>query len=160
MQDRSEPIALGESAPEFTLKSSEDAIFNSQEQIDKPTVIMFMREFTCIQCRNNLATLARNYAEIQAQGAQVVVIGGGNVKQAHALMQTYHPPFQILADTNRDVYRAFGINKMMFIQRNATFVIDGDGIVQHVNEAVIPGAGFDYPSLLRTLKNLQGTPTP
>lgn len=74
-----------------------------------PTVLVFLRHFGCIFCREHAAELAKSKAEFDKRGAQVVFVGKGSPEEAREFRADRSLPFEIVADPDRVAYRAFGL---------------------------------------------------
>ena len=71
-----------------------------------------------MQCRSHVAQLGRLYPELQAAGAEVLVILGDSAERAARYATTLHVPFPIVADPPEVVYHRFGLHKaLLLIQR-------------------------------------------
>lgn len=93
-----------------------------------------------MQCRSHVAQLGRLYPEIQAAGADVLVILGDSPERAARYGVSLHVPFPILADPTEAVYHRFGLHKaMLLIQRTASVVVDRDGRIRYLKRATNPG---------------------
>lgn len=93
-----------------------------------------------MQCRTHVAQLGQLYPELQAVGADVLVILGDSPEKAARYGMSLHVAFPILADPTEEVYHRFGLHKaMLFIQRTASVVVDRDGRIQYLKRATNPG---------------------
>src|SRR5215472_3121401 len=93
-----------------------------------------------MQCRSHVAQLGRLYTELQALGADVLVILGDTPERAARYATALHVPFPILADPTEAVYHRFGLHKaMLVIQRTASVVVDRNGRIQYLKRATNPG---------------------
>jgi peroxiredoxin len=92
-----------------------------------------------MQCRAHVAQLGRLYPELQAAGAEVLVILGDSMERAGAYAQSLKAPFPVLADPERKVYGEYGLDRaMVVIQRTASIVVDGGGTIQYMKKATNP----------------------
>lgn len=99
--------------------------------------------------------LARAYESLQEQDTEVLVIGGGSVKNAANLVKTYKLPFPVLADPDRAVYLSYGLDKAMFvIQRSASIIINKQGIVSYFHKSTNPMVWLDKESVTQLLAGL------
>src|SRR6187399_2097370 len=65
---------------------------------DQPVVLVFLRHFGCIHCREHASQLGERYAELQALGANLVAIGTGNERYAAAFVKDENIPYLVLVD--------------------------------------------------------------
>jgi peroxiredoxin len=105
-------------------------------------------------CRGHVAQLGRINQELKSRDTDVLVIGGGRAAAATGLGRALKLPFPVLADPDRAVYGSFGLNKMLFIQRSATVLIDKNGTIRYILRATNPRASFDKDELLKAISTL------
>lgn len=154
-------LTLGSPAPDFVLESTQGQIRLGDYRDRQNVVLFFMREFSCQQCRQHVAHLKRIYAAFQEKDTAVLVIGGGQKRDAEKLTHTFSLPFPVLADPDRSVYLRYSLDKaLMFIQRSGTMVVDKQGILRYIQQAVAPSAALHAEAVLRAVKSLQTTPMP
>lgn len=109
-----------------------------------------------MQCRSHVAQLGRLYPELQAAGAEVLVILGDSPERAAHYGGSLHVPFPILADPTEAVYHRFGLHKaMLLIQRTASVVVDRDGRIRYLKRATNPGTWLqESQELVRVVRQL------
>ena len=85
------------------------------------------------------------YRQIQKTGAVLLGISPDTVKAQKKFQQKYDLPFTLLADADKKVAEAFGVmkEKNMYGKKvwgvaRTTFIIGGDGKIQHIFEKVKP----------------------
>ena len=92
-----------------------------------------------MQCRAHVAQLGRLYPELQAAGAEILVILGDSVERAKRYGTALNVPFPILADPSQAVYHRFGLDKaLLVIQRTASVVVDRNGRIRYLKRATNP----------------------
>jgi len=103
-----------------------------------------------MSCQHHAVQLGRLYEQLQAHDTEVLVIGCGNRKAAERVSKSLKLPFPVLADHDREVYRRYGLDKVLLaIQRSGTFLIDKQGIVRYIHQVTNPQASVDRAELLR-----------
>ena len=73
---------------------------------DKPAVLVFMRHFGCIHCRDHVAELLAARPSIAANGAEVHVIGNGSPSFIAGFRDQTGWPGAIYTDPSLAAYRA------------------------------------------------------
>ena len=142
---------VGSMAPDFTLAGSSGQISLSDYRGKQHVVVYFMREFTCALSRKNVTQLKHLYSTLQARHTEVLVIAGGSRAEAEQLATTLQVPFPVLADADREVYRRYGLEKVLSLwQRSGTIVVDTQGRVSYLRPTTIP-AGLDEAALMKAL---------
>ena len=76
---------------------------------DQPTVLVFLRHFGCLHCREHAALLGERYAEFTKAGAQVVAVGTGDERYAAAFVHDEHIPYTVLVDDHADAAHAASV---------------------------------------------------
>jgi thioredoxin-dependent peroxiredoxin len=140
----------GQPAPDFTLVSSTgQKVSLSDFRGKKNVVVYFMREFSCAQCQQHVIHLKMLYPDLEDRDVEVLVIGGGNSRDAARLARTFDVPFTVLADPDRAVYMQYNLDKMIgLIQRSATVLVDKQGIIRYLHRATNPNNSLDQVQLM------------
>ena len=102
----------GDSAPDAPITTSDGTqttLSAVWQEHNGPTVLVFLRHFGCIFCREHAAQLAEVKPAFDQQGVQIVFVGMGNPAEAREFQADRNLPFEILADPDRVAYRAFGL---------------------------------------------------
>jgi peroxiredoxin len=73
---------------------------------NETAVLVFVRHFGCLFCRQQIAALGPLRERVRALGAEVVVIGHGSVAEARAFRDEQAAPFPLFTDPTRQAYRA------------------------------------------------------
>lgn len=77
---------------------------------DKPLVLVFLRHFGCIFCREQITGL-RPYGDLN-----IVFVSMGRVNEAAEFKERMEIPQTILSDPNKLLYEAFGLRRGSFSQ--------------------------------------------
>jgi peroxiredoxin len=102
--------------------------------------------------------LGRLNTRIEATGAKVLAIGPRGQAAAALAAKKMGVPFPVLADPGRQVYRAYGFTKSLWIiQQSGTILIDREGVVRYEHRSTNPQKSLDEQALLRHLEALKGT---
>jgi peroxiredoxin len=76
---------------------------------EQPVVLVFLRHFGCLHCREHAALLGERYAEFTDAGAQVVAIGTGDERYAAAFVRDEHIPYTVLVDDHSEAADAASV---------------------------------------------------
>ncbi len=84
MADEIQPLAAGDRAPQFTLRTvdNEEFVFNPRE-LDRPAVIITFRGGWCPFCNMHLSELRHVVGEIDALGVDVLFLSGDRPDQLY-----------------------------------------------------------------------------
>ena len=83
---------------------------------EKPVVLVFLRHFGCLLCREHAAQLGERYAEITGLDGEVVAVGTGNRRYAAAFVEEEQVPYPVLVDDDGHAARAASIQKVNFFK--------------------------------------------
>jgi peroxiredoxin len=76
---------------------------------DRPVVVVFLRHFGCLHCREHAAELADRYDDLQRQGIELVAIGTGDQRYAGAFVRDEHIPYLVLVDDDAKAAQAASV---------------------------------------------------
>jgi alkyl hydroperoxide reductase subunit AhpC len=100
-----------------------------------------------------LGQAAKRFRE---RGVQILVLGPGGPGQAQWLAHLIRAPYPVLADREREVFRAYGYARRIvsLIQQSGTVLVDPGGTVRYVRRATNPLAALGLPELEREIDAL------
>ncbi|MGJ8650289.1 MAG: SelL-related redox protein [Opitutaceae bacterium] len=79
---------------------------------EAPALVVFLRHFNCIYCRESLAELKRLRSQIEAEGAQIAVVHMGTESQAEELLSFFDlSDVERFSDPEQRLYSAFGLER-------------------------------------------------
>ena len=190
----SQPIAPsprpGDPAPDLALPlagGEELRLSTSWTGTRSGLVLVFLRHFGCIFCREHVAQLKAEYGQLSARGYDVLAIGHGTPARAAAFARDLALPFPVLGDREQRAYAAYGLGRAGFRslvdprlyaagakamlggarqgkpegdtrQLPGTFVIDPAGIVQFAKPAAIASDLATTGELLAWMDGRTGAP--
>jgi peroxiredoxin len=103
-----------ETAPDFTFTDadgSEVRLSDLWSRAEKGIVLVFLRHFGCMFCRDHVAQLSTHHAEIHRRGFEVVAIGQGSPERSARFRADHKLPFPVLGDKERASYRLYGLSE-------------------------------------------------
>jgi peroxiredoxin len=75
-------------------------------------LVVFLRHFNCIYCRESLAELRRLRKQIEAEGVQIATVHMGTEEQAEELLALFDlRDVERFSDPERLLYGAFGLER-------------------------------------------------
>jgi peroxiredoxin len=83
---------------------------------EKPVVLVFLRHFGCLLCREHAAQLRDRYDEITGSNGEVVAVGTGDRRYAAAFVDEEHVPFPVLVDDDGLAAKAASVQKLNFFK--------------------------------------------
>ena len=92
---------------------------------ERPVVLLFVRHFGCIFCKEQLGEAERHRDELEALGAELVVVGNGSVEQAAEFVTEVGTGARVLTDPNRESYCAVDMKRTMRSSMNLKTIAHG-----------------------------------
>jgi peroxiredoxin len=77
---------------------------------EAPTLLVFLRFFGCIFCRETVSDL-RKLSEEREGFPNVLFVSEAGATEARAFVRRYWPNARVIADPKADLYAAFGVGK-------------------------------------------------
>nr|MDQ3068140.1 AhpC/TSA family protein [Acidobacteriota bacterium] len=78
---------------------------------DRGAVLMFVRHFGCMLCRQQIAEIEPYLDRIRASGAELLVVGSGSVDEARAFRDERRLRMPLVTDPALHAYRALGMRR-------------------------------------------------
>jgi peroxiredoxin len=103
-----------QTAPDFAFMNAdgnEVRLSDFWESAPKGIVLVFLRHFGCLFCREHATQLRDHYAEFSKRGYQVVAVGQGTPARSAKFRTDYDLPFPVLGDREMASYRLFGLTR-------------------------------------------------
>jgi peroxiredoxin len=107
-----QPPQIGEAAPAFRLESVQGPLVDLVDYTGRNVLLWFSRGFTCPFCRRYMAQLSLAYGQYQAANSEIVQIGPDLLRQARLFFKAYSLKFPFLCDTEKNVFRAYGLQDL------------------------------------------------
>jgi peroxiredoxin Q/BCP len=125
-----EPLKVGDSAPVISAKTDTGTTLNLGDvyKANTYTVVWFYPKALTGGCTKQGCSLRDASAELTKHGAAVVGVSTDTVEKQKEFKEVNHFPFPLLADTDKQVLKAFGQSAVMFASREC-YVIKGGKIV-------------------------------
>jgi peroxiredoxin len=153
---RSAPIAVGELAPDFTLKAQDRSEWRLSDAIKRGDVVLcfFPLAFTGV-CGTEMKCVTDELVNWKRQGAQIVGISCDSFAALKAWAEQLGLKQTLLADMHRHVCKAYGLYwPDLNVSSRGTVVIAqspaGEGRVKWV-QAREPGKAMDWNEVLASL---------
>ena len=131
---------IGSLAPDFSLPATNGQEVSLSDYRGKKNVILFfIRETTCIQCRIHVSQLGRMVQQFREAGTEIIVILGEGLEKARRYAESVKSTFPILADSNRDIYHLYELEKNFILyQRTASLIVDKRGLIRYLKRTTLP----------------------
>ncbi len=137
------PLSPGTPAPEFTgIDQSGNTVQLSDFKGSKLVIYFYPKDNTP-GCTAEACNLRDNYSLLMEKGFRIVGVSADSVKSHKGFAEKFDLPFPLIADTEKEILRAFGVfGPKKFMGRSYdgihryTFVIDENGLIEKVFEKV------------------------
>lgn len=133
----------GEKAPNFKGLDQEGNQVSLSDYQGKKLVLYFYPKDDTPGCTAEACNLRDNYAALQKQGFEILGVSADDEKKHQKFIDKYQLPFKLLADTEKEVIKAFGawgLKKFMGKEYEgilrSTFVINEQGVIEKVFDKV------------------------
>lgn len=149
------PVKVGDSAPDFTLKSQFGVeVRLSDFRGKKPVVLYFYPKDFTSGCTKEACAFRDSYEAFKEAGAEVIGVSTGTPEKHSEFAAAYRLPFILLADEGARVRTLYGVpTSMGLIPGRVTYIIDKNGEVKHIfNSQMNPEKHVE--EALRILKTL------
>lgn len=126
-----EGLAIGATAPEFSLPDANGSTQRLSDYSGQKLVIVFYRMGTWGFCQTQLGELQAGYEDIKAQDAEIIAISADPLSLVNLTQQSLQLTYLLLSDENTEAIGAYNVIDIgnMSISRPATYIIDQDGRV-------------------------------
>jgi len=130
----SKALAKGDKAPFFEGKIQDGSTVSLDTYKGKKLILYFYPKDLTPGCTTESCNLRDNFQDLKAKGFEVLGVSADDEKKHQKFIDKHELPFDLLADTEREVIEAFGVwqlkkfmgKEYMGIVRT-TFVIDENG---------------------------------
>ena len=151
------PLDVGSKAPDFTLMNQDrQPVTLSKALATGPVVLAFFPAAFSPGCTSEMAKYQETSGQFNTNNTAILGISVDSSWANAAFTEKLGVQFPILSDAKRDISRAYGVfDEQNVIARRTTFVIDREGIVQHVfmaQEALDPAHALEVCALLKEVK--------
>lgn len=119
-------LKVGEPAPDFSAPSTTGQSLGLKEFLGKTTVLYFYPKDDTPGCTIEAKGFKDLYPQFKALDVQVVGVSYDSLASHQAFQKSYDLPFPLIADTDRQVAKAYGVDQPFFAERD-TFVISPKG---------------------------------
>lgn len=130
-------LKVGDPAPDFELTGTDGKKYTlSQFKGDRTVVLAFFPAAFTGGCTKEMTAYAGDIQKFQDAGAQVFGISTDSLPSLrHWAEEHIHATFPMLSDfTSRSTTKAYGILMPNGMASRTTFVIDRNGVIQHIDE--------------------------
>ena len=138
-------ITVGIKAPEFSLRDKNGDFVNLKDFIGKKIVLYFYPKDNTPGCTRQACAFASAYEQFKYLGVTVIGISKDSAASHQKFAEKFNLPFILLSDPELEAIKAYGVwqekklyGKVSFGVVRTTFVINEEGIIEHIMPKVKP----------------------
>ena len=149
-------LQIGQSAPDFTLKTTSGDTFRLADKRGRHLVLYFYPKDDTPGCTAEACSFRDQYEDFQDLGADVVGISSDSEASHQKFTQKHRLPFPLLADAGGTVRKLYEVPRALLglLPGRVTFVIDKDGVIQYIFNS-LSGATDHVANAKEVLKKLE-----
>jgi len=139
MANHSTGLKKGDKAPDFKVKDQDGKLVSLKDFKGKKLVLYFYPKDDTPTCTTEACNLRDNYAGLKKKGYAVLGVSADDEKKHTKFIKKHDLPFQLLADTEMEVIKAYDVwGEKKFMGRifdgivRTTFVINEKGKIEKV----------------------------
>jgi peroxiredoxin Q/BCP len=136
-------LKQGDKAPNFTANDQNGEPVSLGDFKGKNVILYFYPKDDTPGCTAESCDFRDNYQSLLSKGFEVIGVSVDDEKSHKKFETKYQLPFTLIADTDHSIVEAYGVwvEKNMYGKKymgtaRATFIINGDGIIDKVIEKV------------------------
>ncbi len=133
----------GDKAPDFKGKDQNGKELSLEDFKGNKLIIYFYPKDSTPGCTAQACNLRDNYEVLLKKGYKVLGVSADSEKSHLKFIEKYELPFSLIADTEKEMIKAFGVwgpkkfmGKTFDGINRTTFVIDENGIIEEVIDKV------------------------
>ncbi len=139
MAEKPNPLAVGETAPDFTAETFDGSTVTLSDYRGQKVVLYFYPKDDTPGCTKQACNLRDNLATLKENNIAVLGVSPDGNESHKKFTDKYDLPFPLIPDADKKIIESYGVwgEKMnygktfMGLQRT-TFLIDEEGVIQHV----------------------------
>ena len=126
------PLVAGDARPEFEGTTATGGKLRRADLLGRPSVVFFYPKAGSPGCSVESRAFARHRPEFADVGARIVGVSVDPPEAQRRFRDSCDLPFDLIADSSKEISRRFGVLGVLGVARRTTFVVDRDGTIVHV----------------------------
>jgi len=147
-------LKIGDKAPEFNITDQNGKNHKIEDYLGKKVILYFYPKDLTPGCTAESCDLRDNYEDLKKEGFEVIGVSADDEVKHQKFIAKHNLPFNLLADTNKDVLNRYGVwGEKKFMGRTfdgihrITFIIDEDGVISNIISKVKTKIHFEQITL-------------
>lgn len=136
-------LKIGDKAPNFQAQNEHEEQLTLESFKGKKLILYFYPKDNTPGCTNEACNFKENYASLKADGFEVLGVSPDSSKKHQNFIAKYDLPFSLLVDDEHNVMKDYGVwGRKKFMGKESTgvlrttFIIDENGVIEHIIEKV------------------------
>ncbi|MNK03802.1 putative peroxiredoxin bcp [compost metagenome] len=136
-------LEIGQKAPDFSAKNQNGETVHLSDFKGKKVILYFYPKDNTPGCTTEACNFRDNYQSLKKYGFEIIGVSVDGEASHQKFISKHELPFQLLVDEDKSLVEAYGVwvEKNMYGKKymgtaRTTFVIDADGIIQHIIKKV------------------------
>ena len=132
-------LKVGDKAPDFNITDQNGKVHKIADYKGKKIILYFYPKDLTPGCTVESCDLRDNYERLKQDGFEVIGVSADDEKKHQKFIAKHKLPFNLLADTNKEVLNNYGVwGEKKFMGRTyngihrTTFIIDENGIILQI----------------------------
>lgn len=132
-------LEIGQKAPDFSAKNQNGETIHLSDFKGKKVILYFYPKDNTPGCTTEACNFRDNYQSLKKEGYEIIGVSVDGEASHKKFISKHELPFQLLVDEDKSLVEAYGVwvEKNMYGKKymgtaRTTFVIDADGIIQHI----------------------------
>ncbi|MBD1936959.1 peroxiredoxin [Microcoleus sp. FACHB-68] len=127
-------VKVGDTAPDFTLPSQTGTPVSLHDFRGKKAVVLyFYPKDDTPGCTTQSCAFRDKYQAFKDAGAEVIGVSGDSLASHQQFATKHNLPFTLLSDSGNLLRKLYGVPSTLgILPGRVTYVIDRDGVVQHI----------------------------
>jgi len=132
-------LEIGQQAPDFSAKNQNGETVHLADFRGKKVILYFYPKDNTPGCTTEACNFRDNYQSLKKDGYEIICVCVDSEASHRKFIDKHELPFQLLVDEDKSLVEAFGVwvEKNMYGKKymgtaRTTFVIDENGIIQHI----------------------------
>jgi glutaredoxin-dependent peroxiredoxin len=153
-------LRIGDKAPDFSLYSSEKELIHLHDFQGRNVVLLFFPLAFTSTCTKELCETRDDIAIYNDLNTEVIGISIDTLHSLARYKAEYNLNFKLLSDFNKEVIRAYDVMYeeynygMKGVAKRAVYVIDGEGIIRHIEVLEKAGQMPDLEATKEAIRSL------
>ncbi len=150
-------LASGDPAPLIALLDQDGVERRSDQLGGRSLVLFFYPKDDTPGCTMEACAFRDSHADLQSLGAEVWGVSGDDAGSHQRFIARHQLPYPLLVDSGNQLRQSFGVPSVLgLLPGRVTYVIDGQGVIQHVFNNLLDGAAHRREAL-EALRRLQAS---